>query len=254
MRSGTTLLQHLLDSHPQVCLMALELRALRYAELGTWTHITAVLKHFSSARDSMRHKQFRGQVYRYLRHILRGFRLNDVVTVDRMHSALSVALADADALYVGDKYPDYVLHYHQFIHRPNTRCVFTYRDPRDMVASLVERIQRGPWQGRKWAKKYDTVDKATDYWLQVMQVLCDVQRLETNAVAIRFEDLVLRTPETIGRIARHLQLQADGFDARLPDSSSIGRYRKRLTQGQVEAIERRAGPMMEIWGYAPGYA
>jgi hypothetical protein len=254
MRSGTTLLQHLLDSHPQVRLMARELRALRYADLATWAHVAAVLKHFASERESMRHEQFRGQVYRYLRHILRGGKLNELATVDRVHNALSGALADADTLYVGDKYPDYVLHCAQFIYRPNTRCVFTYRDPRDMVASLVERIQRGPWRGRQWTKKYDTIDKATNYWVHVMQILRAVQGVETNALLIRYEELVLRTAETIGLIARHLQLPNEGFDRSLPDPFSIGRYRERLSDVEVQAIERHAAPMMEAWGYTRGHA
>jgi len=250
MRSGTTLLQRLIDSHPQVRLMARELRALRYADLATWAHVAAVGKHFASDRESVRHKEFRGQVFRYLSHVSRGVGLRELVTVDRVHSALVVALDDANMRYVGDKYPDYVLQYAQFIHRPNTRCVFVYRDARDVVASLVERIQRGPWQGRKWTTKYDSVEKATEYWLHVMQVLCDVRRLETNALVVRYEDLVLRTAETIAAIARHLQLPEDEFDSHLPDPSSIGRYGIRLGRDQIQTIEHRAGAMMQAWGYA----
>ena len=252
MRGGTSLLHHLLDSHPRVQLMALELRALRYAEFATWAHAAAVHHSFTSTLNRVRHSRFRRQVYRYLTDIVRGHGLHELTTVDRIHHAFSVALADADTRFVGDKYPDYVLHYPSFIHRPNTRCVFAYRDARDVVASIVERTQRGDWRRRRWARKYDTLEKATDYWLGVMQALHDMQRLETNALAVRYEDLVLRTAETVAVIARHLELPADGFDARLPDPASIGRHRERLSRDQVEAIERRAGPVMEAWGYAPG--
>lgn len=251
MRSGTTLLKRLIDSHPQVRLMKLELRALRYADLAIWAHAAAVGKHFASTRDRVRDKEFRGQVRRYLAHILRAARLSELATLDRIHGALAAALGDGGPRYVGDKYPDYVLQYAQFIHRPTTRCVFVYRDARDVVASLIERIQRGVWRGRKWTRQYDNVEKATQYWLTVMQVLNDIQRLETNALLVRYEDLVLRTAETIVLIAQHLELPVDGFDARLADPSSIGRYGERLTSDQVDAIERRAGPMMEAWGYTP---
>lgn len=254
MRGGTSLLHHLLDSHPRIQLMTRELRALRYADLATWAHAAAVHQSFTSTPNRVRHTRFRRQVYRYLWDIVRGHGLHELTTVDRIHHAFSVALADANTRYVGDKYPDYVLSYPQYIHRPNTRCVFVLRDARDVVASIVDRIHHGDWQHRKWATKYNTIEKATDYWLHIMQALRDMQRLETNALAVRYEDLVLRTAETIAVIARHLELPDDGFDARLPDPSSIGRYRERLSRDQVEAIERRAGPMMEAWGYTPGRA
>lgn len=254
MRGGTYLLHHVLDSHPHVQLMTFELRALRYAELATWAHAAAVHQSFASTLNQVRHREFRRQVYRYLSDIVRGYGLHELTTVDRIHSAFSIALADADTRYVGDKYPDYVLQYPQFIHRPNTRCVFIYRDARDVVASIMEQIQRGAWPHRKWARKYDSIEKATDYWLGIMQALRDMQRLETNALAVRYEDLVLRTAETIAVIAHHLELPEDGFDASLPDPSRIGRYREQLSRDQVQTIERRAGPMMEAWGYAPGHA
>jgi hypothetical protein len=199
MRGGTSLLHHLLDSHPRIQLMARELRALRYADLATWAHAAAVHQSFMSTLNRIRHTRFRRQVYRYLRSILRGHGLHELTTVERIHRAFAFALADTDTRYVGDKSPDYVLLYPQFIHRPDARCVFVYRDARDVVA-----------------------------------------------------DLVLRTTETIGVIARHLELPEEGFDGRLPDPSGIGRFRERLDRNQVHVIERRGGPMMEAWGYATG--
>jgi len=252
MRGGTSLLHHLLDSHPRIQLMARELRALRYADLATWAHAAAVHQSFTSTLNRIRHTQFRRQVYRYLWCIVRGHGLHELTTIERIYAAFAFALADTDTRYVGDKYPDYVLLYPQFIHRPDARCVFVYRDARDVVASIVERIQRGDWANRKWATRYNTIEKATDYWLSIMQALQDLQRLESNALAVRYEDLVLRTAETIGLIARHLELSEDGFDGRLPDPSGIGRFRERLDRNQVDLIERRAGPMMEAWGYATG--
>jgi Sulfotransferase family len=252
MRGGTSLLRRLLDSHAQVHLMARELRALEYADLATWAHAAAVHQALTAKFDRLRDGRFRRQLYRYLSDIVRGHGLREPTTVDRIHHAFAVALADADTRYVGDKYPDYVLLYPQYIHRPNTRCLFMYRDVRDVVASIEALTSRGAWQHRRWATKYNTIEKATDYWLTVMQTLGDLRRLETNALAIGYEDLVLRTPETVAAIAHHLELADDGFDISLPKPSSIGRYRDRLSEQQVQAIERRAGAMMEAWGYTPG--
>lgn len=250
MRSGTTLLRDVLGSHPRVKFMALELRALEYADLATWAHVAAVTKHFMSTFARVRNREFRRQVSRYLAAIARGHSLQDPTTVAQIHSALSFALADGSARYVGDKYPNYVLHYPKFIHQPNTRCVFTYRDARDVVASLVERVTIGPWRKRRWARRYDSIEKATEYWLAIMQSLQDIQRLETNALLVRYEDLVLRSRATTSAIARHLVMPEHEFDLRLPDPSSIGRYRQRLGREQLETIERLAKPTMEAWGYA----
>jgi hypothetical protein len=250
MRSGTTLLRDVLASDPRVKFMALELRALEYADLATWAHVAAVAKHFTSSFNWVRHRQFRRQVSRYLSAIVRGHSLRDPTSVQRIHAALRFALEDASARYVGDKYPHYVLHYPKFIHQANTRCVFAYRDARDVVASLVERVTRGPWRNRRWAKQYDSIEKATAHWLAIMQALQDVQRLETNALLVRYEDLVLRTNETIATIARHLDLPASEFDVQLPDPSSIGRYRQRLGREQLDTIARLATPTMEAWGYS----
>jgi hypothetical protein len=75
-----------------------------------------------------------------------------------------------------------------------------------------------------------------------------MQRLETNALVVRYQDLVLRTREVVATIALQLGLQDDVFDISLANPSSVGRYREE----QVEAIERRAGAMLEAWGYTPG--
>ncbi len=252
MRGGTSLLQRLLDSHPLVQLMERELRALRYADLATWAHAAAVHQSFTTPLHRIRDAVFRRQVYRYLSRILRGHRLYELTTIDRIHEALAGALANATTRYVGDKYPDYVLMYPPFIHRPNTRCIFVHRDPRDVVASILDRVHHGDWKGHQWTTRYDTVEKATDYWCHVMQALGDVQRLETNALVLRYDDLVLRRADAIGSIARHLDLPDDGFDTTLAHAESVGRYRQRLTAAQVEIIEQRAGAMMELWGYHTG--
>ena len=249
MRSGTTLLRDMLASNPRIKFMALELRALEYADLATWAHVIAVTRHFTRTFDGVRHRQFRRQVSRYLVDIARGHSLHDPTTVQRIHNALVFALAENGARYVGDKYPDYVLQYPKLIHQPNVRCVFAYRDPRDVVASLVERVTHGPWRGRRWARQYNSVEKATTYWLTIMQSLQDVQRLESNALLVRYEDLVLRSRDTVSTIARHLGVAEHEFDLSLANQSSIGRFGERLSREQIETIERRAGPAMEAWGY-----
>jgi hypothetical protein len=252
MRGGTTLLRDILHSHPAIQLTELELRALRYADMTTWAHAAAVHQGSIASINRIQSRRFRGQVFRYLRDIFRGHGLRELTTVDRIHRAFVAALADGkQTRYVGDKYPDYVLQYPQFIHRADTRCIFIYRDPRDVVASIVDRIQRGDWQRYKWAARYNTVEKATDYWLTIMQAIFDLQRLDTNVLVLRYESLVTKPAEGIAEIASHLELPAEGFDARLPTDSSIGRYRERLTLPQVSEIETRAATLMQAFRYFP---
>lgn len=254
MRGGTSLLHRLLNSHPQIRLMTYELRALRYADLATWTHVLAVHQSSLITRARWLDVPFRRSVYRYLAAIMRGHGLSELTTVDRIHEAMSYALAVEGTRYVGDKYPDYVLTYPQYIHRPHTRCIFVYRDARDVVASIVERTQRGDWRNLSWARRYNTVERATDYWLVVMQALDDMRRLQTNALIIRYEDLAQRKNGVIASIATHLNVPNEHFDASLAVPDSVGRYRQRLDRDQLDGIERRAGAMMEAFGYTPGRA
>ena len=222
---------------------------LRYVDFSLWTHGVAVYRASFSTFARGMDRQFRRQIRRYLARLLRGRAFADLATLERIREALAEALPSSSAAYVGDKYPDYILLYPQFVHQPHTKCVFICRDALDVVASIHHRIHTGAWRGRRWTRRCDTIDKATDYWLSVMQALHDLKRLDTNALIIRYEDLVLHTAATVPRIAAHLDLQAEGFDASLPNSSSIGRYRDRLSPGQVDAIVRRAGAVMEDWGY-----
>lgn len=254
MRGGTTLLAGLLDSHPHVRLMARELRALRYTDLASWSHVAAV--HQTSRPPLVRdgEARFRREVYRYLGSVLRSGDLGELVTIDRIHRGLVESLGEPGTRYVGDKYPDYVLLYPQFIHRPDTRCVFIHRDARDVVASIIDRIERGNWRDQAWARRYNTIEKATDYWLGIMQALHDVRRLESNALIVGYEDLVERTETIVGAMATHLGLPAEGFDTSAVRSSSLGRHRERLGPAQVDAIDRRAGAVMEAWGYGTSRA
>lgn len=103
MRGGTSLLHRLLNAHPRIRLMAFELRALRYADLATWTHAAAVHQSSLITRARWFDTGFRRAVYRYLVSILRGHGLNELTTIDRIHDALAFALADGDTRHVGDK-------------------------------------------------------------------------------------------------------------------------------------------------------
>jgi hypothetical protein len=149
MRGGTSMLSMILGSHPRIQLMARELRVFQYRDLSTWAHLLAVhqslLIPFFRYRDAV----FRRQAYKYLYVMLKRHRLAEHTTIDQIHLGLSLALGARNTLYVGDKYPQYLSYYPEFIHRPNTRCIFIYRDVRDVVASILERVHHGNWRHRR---------------------------------------------------------------------------------------------------------
>lgn len=251
MRGGTSILQRLLESHPAIKLPEREMRAFRYADMAMWTHALAIHQSLTNTRQRFFDAPFRRQVYRYLGAIIHRSRPGELVTIDRVHAALHHALADAATRYVGDKYPDYALMYPRFIHRPDTRCIFIHRDPRDVVASVLERVHRGDWAGVAWARRYDTVDTATAYWLAIMEALGDIRQLQTNALILGYEALVRHPAPAVDAIATHLDLPTSGFDLSLLRATSVGRHRERLTEDQRRQIEHLAGPVMERWGYRP---
>lgn len=187
-RGGTTLLRNVLMSHPYISFYPFEAKTLPKYELTVKAHIWDIL------RANLKSVIWRRDHHRYLfcsqyiKSIVKCSGFKGFITLDKVHHAMIESLSQSSDIYVGDKHPDYIVSYPQFIHRPNTKCFFIYRHPYDVVASTLKRVN-GDWRGRAWAVKYDSVEKISHYWVSRMQMIVDIQKLDSNALILRYEHL-----------------------------------------------------------------
>jgi hypothetical protein len=229
--------------------MPREQHSLRFYDMPVALHVAAIGAASIVGGPALSDATQRRLMLRYARHLLAHHRWREPASLDIIHHALAVVLAQPNTRYVGDKYPDYLLHYPRYVHRPRTRCVFIYRDPRDVVASLLTRVRYGPWRRKPWSSRFDTAAKATTYWSLGMQCIEDISRLETNALAIRYEDLVTDPESTVAALANHLAVSASDFNWSEVRMNRIGQYRETLNEGELETVERLAGVFMRRHNY-----
>ncbi len=249
-RAGTAFLRSALAAHPDIALVYSEFQALRLLKLSVWLHCFAVTRVLVRRRSRRRIAENRAMLWRYVRYLWSNFAFDDPVTLPMVKDAMANALQKPHARYVGDKYPSYLLAYPQFIHAPNTKCVFIYRDPRDVVASMMVRF-RNPddWGRRAGLRQYNTVEKATQHWIMCMACIHDLQKLDANALILRYETVLTDPASTATALANYLELPADGFGFHLADPQRIGQHRHVLTEAEIEQVETLAADWMQRYSY-----
>jgi hypothetical protein len=263
-RSGTTLLQAMLNAHSRI-IVAPETdfmrRYWRYRRrYGPLTHahrfeqlLEMMHRQPEFADFDMTPEQFLVRAAEY----------------PRSWSGALMALLDAyrlahkpSATHIGEKSPAHSL----FIPAlaalfPNTRFIHIVRDPR----AVVESLRRMPWGPR-------TISGAAFLWRDhVDSIARSAKRLRENRLCeIRYEDLIAAPQPTLARVCGVLGLEFEramlnhaehtlGFDAaREPWKAAVlspvraelrDRWRDMLTGRQLLVAEACAGRAMVRWGY-----
>ena len=252
-RSGTTYLQTIVDTHPDVFIptetlfLAEYLRAAGHVprRLLEWLFFNE--PHLTAWYDGPR------------------FPVHDAAqAIETVHAHMA---AKEGARVWGQKTPRFVRHIDLFRqHFPGCRWVLIYRDPRATVASMlnspVHPYSLG-WACARWVRDNQPVLDHLRRPRPDTLVVCYEQLIRDfdNHLRRVFDFLGLKRldREVVerGGVVRNFKgttfsIQKNNVrDGLAPQLKSIDSWRKTLSEGQVREIERRCDGMMQALGYQP---
>ena len=187
-RSGTTLVQNVLDSHPKI--------------LGTpeFLHLPGILQLRSSLLAS----------------VDRGFleffcdRPDvDQATYEFIERMLGPVLESSDAAYVSEKTPSNVLVFPNIQDLlPDARFVFVIRDPRAIVASMMRIGRRARAKGVRTLRYVHDVQQAVRVVRQHLAAgFAFADREPDRCITVRYEELTTRPAEVTRELCEFLNLE-----------------------------------------------
>lgn len=249
-RSGTAMMLHLCNSHPQVGL-TLELGTLRtlwvhprlYALslLEGWRATPAPPLQFSGniRRGWSEHRQSIGFMMRFL-------------SAMRAYRHRLVGPAEVEACYhrclpgrrvVGDKLPNYSLCLDQYARVQGLRCVVIYRHVFSVIDSYLQAVA-GKWRHVPTLNHLNTPERVASQWVESIHQL---QRHRDAVLALKYEQLLSQPEPALESLGRWLEVDPSGFRR-----SILGRPRPPIRfEPAVEArILEIAGPALRALGYA----
>jgi hypothetical protein len=237
-RSGTEMLLHLCNSHPQVAL-TLELGSLRtlwvsprtyaFALLDSWRSSPMPVLQFSGKRD--RSWRARWQSARFVLGILwqlRAFR-HGLIGPRELEGCYRNLLPRAQV--VGDKLPNYSLCLDHYAGLEDLKCVVIYRHVFSVVQSYLEMLQR-KWASVPSLASLNSAEKIAQQWVHSVR---QIQRNRNQVLALSYEDLLVAPAASLERLAQWLGVDAAGFSTSpIPGPKPPVRF-DRQTEGQIWA-------------------
>jgi len=268
-RSGTTLLQALIDAHPNIAIPP---------ESHWYDRIEPLIPAYGDLRVSSNRRRFIADLLSdaYIKQWRLDATPDDIE--QRLTRADRIAIAEAFfSLYAekhgatrwGDKTPDHIRHL-EAIHAdyPDAKLIHLVRDGRDR-AEARRRMIWGPSTAYGIAREWRS---------EVMRwkAFCD-RHGTANTLLIRYEELVRDPRETVARIfafldepnvdtvsrytstplTRELSAKQSRWHSSLARSIStkkIGIYRRALSRRDVEIFEAVARDAMLEYGYSPDFS
>lgn len=161
---------------------------------------------------------------------------------------------------------------------PNAIQVMVVRDPRDIIASMIEvgKKQEGMGKPNQYPRDIKQLaGRLINHYQPAMT--CNTPGFKDSMLYIRYEDVVSNIQSVIDRIQKRTGLDLSGFDpenawqrshrsfdasaaekdAFMTESygksittSSLGRFSDTLAHGEVEQIEYMCAPLMKLFHYA----
>ncbi len=264
-RCGSTLLQAMLISHPRI---AIPPETFFFAELDPALAFADPLPV--------------DRIDAYVDHCQAQPHWKDLgIASDELRAALRAGTRDAAGLFgwlmarlLGDdargrRWGEKTPRHEQHVARiaallPDARFIHIHRDPRDVVASLLEMEWRSSGSVGLLAREVRRTHRR--------QQRAEAALAPERYLRLRYEDLVTAPEPTLQRVCDFLGETYDpamlAFDRRETagyradegdwkdrtrrplDASRIGRYRRALRPEQIRRVERRLGPHLQRLGYA----
>jgi len=224
MRSGTTLLWKLCNSHPDILLTR---------EFGCY--IGAGKSYLKHSREMLKRCWVKRNDDFLLGTGLRSGRLLDncrfvmqyLLEIGKLHagqiqgSDIQRAIRNCvpEARIAGDKFPYYVFILNRLVEIDNLACVIMYRDARDVASSSLLMVRS---IDQPWVKYFNSAEKVSRQWVRAIE--CMEQHAD-KVHSIRYENLVSQPEVEVNKLSVYLGVDASGFSLDLVHNNSIGKYK-----------------------------
>lgn len=245
-RSGTTLLRTLLDRHPDITLTN-ELGNYVRVDTSYVSHFLYILRRLRAVNSKWaflsRHAGKRGKyffnalfVMKYLFYLSiteRSFvDLNAIGrAMHRMYPGVS---------YIGDKWPGYMNTMEKLIDSGEPNICVIYRDCRDVVSSSLEQAETS-WSGISFGEVMNSAEKVAARWVKFIEIM-NLYREKIHI--IRYENLVTAPEKEFELLGKWLDLDPFGFSSESVRDTSIGKFKRGLTEKELSTVLEIAGEAM----------
>lgn len=264
-RSGTTLLQYMLRSHPDLSLPTAESHFFipfykRRNEFGDLTNIDAVTRLLEEIYLSR--KQFFDEDVKGIRFnaeaLAQRFHARQLITLPQIIAGIFEENAEAEGKRRwGDKTPYYILHLETLLEMfPNAQFVHIIRDGRDCALSMLE---------RKWDLQIFNTYHAAYTWNKYVKAGKAFGKIHPDRYhELRFENLLNNPEQSVSSLCSFLNLE---YNERVIDfkksngsgkthlltqplqKSNQGKWREKMKPSQISIFEALAGETLKVCGY-----
>ncbi len=249
-RSGTTILQSVLNHHPDVGVTNELHSLLCLGQTLRPAHLRVLVRRGCRLRNrdhlylpQARGSSYPGNVWHTARLVLRLARSwGRPITPELLRAAYRTVYPRARI--VGDKSPAYVFDLERYL-AIGVSCIVIYRDCRDVTASAMH-AARTIWKGMPHAVQCDTAAKAARLWVRAIDMM---ERHAGRVRVMRYEELTADPERELALLAQWLRIDPAGLPAGLVHRASVGRHKVDLSAADLAMVLAIAGPTMARLGY-----
>lgn len=249
-RSGTTLVRTLCNQHPEMAITD---------EFGSFSPTGLSYRKYARRMLRWRAVQNRylfdrdytnGKLRRYSNllfnttFLLRLFEYRrSKITAASVEAALHKMYPQSKV--VGDKRTLYMADLNRLLSSDDLSGIIVYRDCRDVTSSFLTRA-KADWKDQEWAMKMNTAAAVARRWVKYIKVM---EQAQGRLYTIRYENLVQEPQAELAALGTWLGVAPDGFSYSDVRANGIGKYRKGLTEDELNEVLEIAGPTMARYGY-----